>query len=60
MTDTAFDTPAIDRSAMKVSDEVAIDIVNMNKWFGTFHDGSLEAHQAMKSRRRASTEADMT
>ncbi len=22
---------------MKVSDEVAIQITNMNKWFGTFH-----------------------
>ncbi|GLS79982.1 amino acid ABC transporter ATP-binding protein [Paracoccus marinus] len=26
-----------DRSAMSVGDEVAIDIVKMNKWFGTFH-----------------------
>jgi general L-amino acid transport system ATP-binding protein len=28
---------AIDRSKMAVSDEVAIDITGMNKWFGTFH-----------------------
>ncbi|MFT6683615.1 MAG: general L-amino acid transport system ATP-binding protein, partial [Loktanella salsilacus] len=27
----------INRSAMQVSDEVAIDINNMNKWYGTFH-----------------------
>ncbi|MFT4715066.1 MAG: general L-amino acid transport system ATP-binding protein [Paracoccaceae bacterium] len=27
----------IDRSQMKVSDEVAIQIGNMNKWYGTFH-----------------------
>jgi general L-amino acid transport system ATP-binding protein len=27
----------IDRSQMKVSDEVAIEIQNMNKWYGTFH-----------------------
>ena len=29
--------PAIDRSKMKVSDEIAIQITNMNKWYGTFH-----------------------
>ncbi|ESW61663.1 MAG: arginine ABC transporter ATP-binding protein [Rhodobacter sp. CACIA14H1] len=28
---------AIDRSKMKVSDEVAIQISGMNKWYGTFH-----------------------
>jgi general L-amino acid transport system ATP-binding protein len=27
----------IDRSQMKVSDEIAIEIQNMNKWYGTFH-----------------------
>ncbi|MFV2036973.1 MAG: ATP-binding cassette domain-containing protein, partial [Paracoccaceae bacterium] len=27
----------IDRSNMKVSDEVAIQITDMNKWFGNFH-----------------------
>ncbi len=27
----------IDRSKMQVSDEVAIEITNMNKWYGTFH-----------------------
>ncbi len=27
----------IDRSRMKVSDEVAIDIIGMNKWYGEFH-----------------------
>ena len=29
--------PAIDRSRMQVTDEVAIQISGMNKWFGTFH-----------------------
>ncbi|MEH7828936.1 amino acid ABC transporter ATP-binding protein [Gemmobacter denitrificans] len=28
---------AIDRSKMKVSDEVAVQITNMNKWYGQFH-----------------------
>ena len=28
---------AIDRSHMEVSDEVAIQITHMNKWYGTFH-----------------------
>jgi general L-amino acid transport system ATP-binding protein len=28
---------AIDRSQMQVSDKVAIEIKDMNKWFGTFH-----------------------
>ena len=27
----------IDRSHMKISDEVAIQITDMNKWYGTFH-----------------------
>ena len=36
MTDLVTDHE-IDRSQMKVSDEVAIQISNMNKWFGTFH-----------------------
>lgn len=27
----------VDRSQMQVSDEVAIQISNMNKWYGTFH-----------------------
>ncbi len=27
----------IDRSQMQVSDEIAIQITNMNKWFGSFH-----------------------
>ena len=38
----------IDRSQMKVSDEVAIDIRNMNKWFGSFHvlrDIDLTVHR---------------
>ena len=28
-------------------------LVPLDKWFGTFHDGSMEAHEAMKSRKRA-------
>ena len=32
MTDTAVNT-----SQMQISDEVAISIQNMNKWYGTFH-----------------------
>ena len=27
----------IDRSHMTISDEVAIQITNMNKWYGAFH-----------------------
>lgn len=38
MTDTAASTTApTSRSKAKMSDEVAIEIVNMNKWYGTFH-----------------------
>jgi len=36
MSDTATDR-AINRDAMTVSDEVAIQITDMNKWYGTFH-----------------------
>jgi len=35
-------------------------LLPMDKWFGTFHDGSLEAHERMKERRRASSHADDT
>ncbi|MBM3604581.1 MAG: amino acid ABC transporter ATP-binding protein [Alphaproteobacteria bacterium] len=38
----------IDRSQMSISDEVAIDIRNMNKWYGTFHvlrDINLTVHK---------------
>ncbi|WP_410217745.1 amino acid ABC transporter ATP-binding protein [Paracoccus sp. (in: a-proteobacteria)] len=38
----------IDRSQMSISDEVAIDIRNMNKWYGTFHvlrDIDLTVHK---------------
>jgi general L-amino acid transport system ATP-binding protein len=34
--DTTVDRP-IDRSQMQVSQEIAIDISGMNKWFGQFH-----------------------
>lgn len=27
-------------------------LLPLDKWFGTFHDGSVEAHEAMKDRRR--------
>ena len=36
MTEPTMDR-SVDRTAMKVSDEIAIEIVNMNKWYGTFH-----------------------
>ncbi|RJE78860.1 amino acid ABC transporter ATP-binding protein [Paracoccus sp. JM45] len=38
----------VDHSHMQVSDQVAIDIRNMNKWYGTFHvlrDIDLTVHQ---------------
>ncbi len=41
MTDTALPEAAVDRrvdpSRMKVTDEVAVQITAMNKWFGAFH-----------------------
>ncbi|WP_306737211.1 amino acid ABC transporter ATP-binding protein [Marimonas arenosa] len=36
MSELAIDRD-VDRSQMSVSDEVAIEITNMNKWYGTFH-----------------------
>ena len=27
-------------------------MVPLDKWFGSFHDGTAEAHEAMKARRR--------
>jgi len=36
MADAATDRE-IDHSQMKISDEVAIQVTSMNKWFGTFH-----------------------
>jgi len=36
-TGTVADDIQVDRKQMKVSDEVAIEIKDMNKWFGTFH-----------------------
>ncbi len=50
MTDAALDLPAreINRAAMTVSDEVAIDIRGMNKWYGAFHvlrDINLTVHR---------------
>ena len=36
MSELALDRE-IDRSKMKVSDEVAIQITDMNKWYGAFH-----------------------
>ena len=47
MSDFAIDRE-IDRSALKVSDEVAVRIVDMNKWFGEFHvlrDINLTVHR---------------
>lgn len=39
---------ATERTKMKVSDEIAIEVTNMNKWFGSFHvlrDINLTVHQ---------------
>ncbi|PKP63621.1 MAG: ABC transporter ATP-binding protein [Alphaproteobacteria bacterium HGW-Alphaproteobacteria-8] len=33
----AEEARAIDRSNMKVSDQIAVEIVGMNKWYGEFH-----------------------
>ena len=46
---------AIDRSKMQVSDEVAIEITNMNKWYGSFHvlrDINLTVNQRRADRYR--------
>ena len=37
MAELELDTMGMPRVAANVSDEVAIDIRNMNKWYGTFH-----------------------
>ena len=37
MAEAATEDRAINRSNMKISDEVAIEIVGMNKWYGEFH-----------------------
>jgi len=37
MAQVELDTAGMPRVAANVSDEVAIDIRNMNKWYGTFH-----------------------
>ncbi len=37
MTDTATAEPQADRSKLTVSDQVVIQIAEMNKWFGEFH-----------------------
>ena len=31
-------------------------LLPLDKWFGTFHDGSMEAHEQMRNRRRATPE----
>ena len=35
---------------IEASNEIAIGIKGMNKWFGSFHDGSEESDEAMKAR----------
>ena len=37
MSDAATETPNVNRSQMTVSDEVAIQIIGMHKWYGEFH-----------------------
>ena len=41
----------IDKAKMNITDEVAIHISDMNKWFGTFHDGTFTSHEKLKHRR---------
>ena len=46
-TDTDLDVE-VDQSKMKISDEIAIQITDMNKWYGSFHvlkDINLTVHQ---------------
>lgn len=33
-------------------------LLPLDKWFGTFHDGSAEAHEQMKDRRRTAAQVD--
>ena len=35
-------------------------LLPMDKWFGTFHDGTMEAHEQMKNRRRSAPESGDT
>ncbi|NDH23655.1 MAG: sterol desaturase family protein [Actinobacteria bacterium] len=37
-----------------------MSLVPMDKWFGTWHDGSMEAHEVMKDRKRQTAEAKDT
>ncbi len=37
-----------------------MSLVPMDKWFGTWHDGSMEAHEVMKDRKRQTAEAEDT
>ena len=37
MSDAGVVDREIDRSQMRVSDKVAIQITEMNKWYGSFH-----------------------
>ena len=49
MSDTATDR-VINRDAMTVSDEVAIQITDMNKWYGDFAMGSEDASPYFRAR----------
>lgn len=47
-TETTQNEHAVDRSKMQVSDEVAIQVIKMNKWYGDFHvlkDIDLTVHR---------------
>ena len=37
-----------------------MSLVPMDKWFSTWHDGSMEAHEVMKDRKRQTAEAKDT
>ena len=32
---------------LEVSDEIAIKVQSMNKWFGSFHDGTKKTHKKL-------------
>ncbi len=37
MNEAVTDLKPVNRAALKVSDEIAVQIINMNKWYGQFH-----------------------
>ena len=37
---------------LEVSDEIAIKVESMNKWFGSFHDGSAQATDRTRAQKK--------